>query len=46
MNALIFLVPVALALGLIMTGCAAFLLKRGHEDMEGAALRVLGNDDL
>jgi cbb3-type cytochrome oxidase maturation protein len=47
MNVLIFLVPVALALGL--TGLAAFLwsLKSGqYDDMEGDALRVLGDDDL
>jgi cbb3-type cytochrome oxidase maturation protein len=47
MNVLIFLVPVALGLGL--TGLAAFLwsLKSGqYEDMEGDALRALGDDDL
>jgi cbb3-type cytochrome oxidase maturation protein len=47
MNVLIFLVPVALGLGL--TGLAAFLwsLKSGqYDDMEGDALRVLGDDDL
>ena len=41
MNVLIYLVPMALALGL--TGLAAFLwsLRAGqYEDMEGAALRV------
>ena len=47
MNVLIFLVPVALGLGL--TGLAAFLwsLKSGqYDDMQGDALRVLGDDDL
>jgi cbb3-type cytochrome oxidase maturation protein len=47
MNVLIFLVPVALGLGL--AGLAAFLwsLKSGqYDDMEGDALRVLGDDDL
>jgi cbb3-type cytochrome oxidase maturation protein len=47
MNVLVYLVPMALALGLI--GLAAFLwsLKRGqYDDVEGAALRVLGDDDL
>jgi cbb3-type cytochrome oxidase maturation protein len=47
MNVLVFLVPVALALGLV--GLAAFLwsLRSGqYEDMEGAALRVLSDDDL
>jgi cbb3-type cytochrome oxidase maturation protein len=47
MNVLIFLLPVALGLGL--TGLAAFMwsLKSGqYDDMEGDALRVLGDDDL
>jgi cbb3-type cytochrome oxidase maturation protein len=44
---LIYLVPTALLLGL--TGLAAFLwsLKNGqYDDVEGAALRVLKDDDL
>ena len=47
MNVLIYLVPMALALGL--TGLAAFLwsLKSGqYDDVEGAALRVLSDDDI
>lgn len=47
MNVLIYLVPMALGLGL--TGLAAFLwsLRNGqYDDMEGASLRVLGDDDL
>jgi cbb3-type cytochrome oxidase maturation protein len=47
MNVLVYLVPMALALGL--TGLAAFLwsLKSGqYDDMEGAALRVLSDEDL
>jgi cbb3-type cytochrome oxidase maturation protein len=47
MNVLIFLVPMALALGL--TGLAAFLwsLRNGQfDDIEGAALRPLSDDDL
>ena len=47
MNVLVYLVPIALALGL--TGLAAFVwsLKTGqYQDMDGAALRVLGDDDL
>jgi cbb3-type cytochrome oxidase maturation protein len=47
MSVLIFLVPLALALGLI--GLAAFLwsLRSGqYEDMDGAALRILTDDDL
>ena len=47
MNVLVYLVPTALALGL--TGLAAFLwsLRAGqYEDIEGAALRVLSDEDL
>jgi len=47
MNVLIYLVPVALGLGL--TGLAAFLwtLRTGqYDDIEGAALRILPDDDL
>jgi cbb3-type cytochrome oxidase maturation protein len=47
MNVLVYLVPMALLLGL--TGLAAFLwsLRSGqYDDMEGAALRILEDDDL
>jgi cbb3-type cytochrome oxidase maturation protein len=47
MNVLVVLVPLALGLGL--AGLFAFMwtLKSGqYEDMEGAALRVLSDDDL
>ena len=47
MNVLIYLLPIALGLGL--TGLAAFLwsLRNGqYEDLDGAALRVLGDEDL
>jgi cbb3-type cytochrome oxidase maturation protein len=47
MNVLVVLVPLALGLGL--AGLFAFLwtLKNGqYEDLEGAALRVLSDDDL
>jgi cbb3-type cytochrome oxidase maturation protein len=47
MNVLIYLVPMALALGL--TGLGAFLwsLRNGqYDDVEGAALRVLSDDDI
>jgi cbb3-type cytochrome oxidase maturation protein len=46
-NVLIYLVPIALALGL--TGLAAFLwsLRNGqYDDVDGAALRVLSDDDV
>lgn len=47
MNVLIYLLPAALGLGLI--GLFAFLwaLKSGqYNDVEGAALRVLSDDDI
>jgi cbb3-type cytochrome oxidase maturation protein len=47
MNVLIYLVPIALGLGL--TGLVAFLwsLRSGqYDDLEGASLRVLLDDDL
>lgn len=47
MNVLIYLLPMALALGL--TGLFAFLwsLKSGQfDDVEGAALRVLSDEDV
>lgn len=47
MSILIYLVPAALGLGLL--GLAAFLwsLKSGqYEDLDGAAVRPLSDDDL
>ena len=47
MNVLIYLVPMALLLGL--TGLAAFLwsLRSGqYDDVEGAAIRILQDDDI
>lgn len=47
MNVILYLLPIALALGLL--GLAAFLwsLKKGqYDDLEGAAVRVLEDDDL
>jgi cbb3-type cytochrome oxidase maturation protein len=47
MNVLVYLVPMALLLGL--TGLAAFLwsLRSGqYDDLEGAAVRVLNDDDI
>lgn len=47
MNVILFLLPIALGLGLL--GLAGFLwsLKKGqYDDLEGAALRVLDDDDL
>jgi len=47
MNVLVYLVPMALLLGL--TGLAAFLwsLRNGqYDDMEGVAVRILEDDDI
>lgn len=47
MNVLIYLLPLALGLGL--TGLFAFLwsLRSGqYDDLDGAALRVLGDEDI
>jgi cbb3-type cytochrome oxidase maturation protein len=47
MTVLLFLVPLALALGFV--GLMAFLwsLKSGqYDDLDGAAQRVLSNDDI
>jgi len=47
MNVLVYLVPMALGLGLL--GLFAFLwsLNSGqYQDMDGAALRILGDDDV
>ena len=47
MTVLIYLVPMALGLGL--AGLAAFMwsLRSGqYDDMDGAALRVLSDDDV
>ena len=47
MDVLIYLVPMALILGL--TGLAAFMwsLKNGqYDDVQGAAVRVLSDDDV
>jgi cbb3-type cytochrome oxidase maturation protein len=47
MEVLVYLVPLALALGLL--GLAAFMwsLRTGQfEDMDGAAWRAIGNDDI
>jgi cbb3-type cytochrome oxidase maturation protein len=47
MNVLVYLVPMALGLGLL--GLAAFLwsLRAGqYEDMDGAGMRVLSDDDV
>lgn len=47
MNILVYLLPIALGLGLL--GLAAFLwsLKSGqYDDLDGAAARILDDDDI
>jgi cbb3-type cytochrome oxidase maturation protein len=47
MSVLVYLVPMALGLGLL--GLAAFLwsIRSGqYDDLDGAALRILGDDDI
>ncbi len=47
MNVILFLLPVALGLGL--AGLAGFLWSLGsgqYEDLDGSALRVLEDDDV
>jgi len=47
MNVLIYLVPMAIGLGLIALFAFLWALKSGqYEDIEGAALRVLTDDDV
>jgi cbb3-type cytochrome oxidase maturation protein len=47
MNVLVYLVPMALCLGLL--GLAAFFWSLNHgqyEDLDGASLRMLSDEDL
>jgi cbb3-type cytochrome oxidase maturation protein len=45
MNALVFLVPAALALGLLGLGFFLWTLKSGqYDDLDGAANRILFDD--
>ena len=47
MNVLIYLVPTALALGLAALLAFLWSLRSGqYDDIDGAALRVLSDDDL
>ena len=46
MNALLFLLPAALGLGLLGLGAFLWALKNGQfEDLDGAAARALFSDD-
>lgn len=47
MNGLLFLIPAALGLGLLAMGAFVWSVKnRQYDDIEGAAARVLLDDDL
>ena len=46
MNALVYLIPVALLLGLLGLGAFLWTLRSGqYEDLDGAAERILFDDD-
>jgi len=47
MSVLVYLVPMALGLGLIGLGAFLWSLRSGqYDDMDGAALRILNDDDV
>ncbi|MCK0207250.1 cbb3-type cytochrome oxidase assembly protein CcoS [Starkeya koreensis] len=47
MGVLLYLVPAALTLGLLGLGAFMWSLRSGqYEDLDGAAVRVLADDDL
>ena len=47
MNTLIFLIPIALFLGALGLGAFLWSLKSGqYDDLEGAAWRILDDDDI
>jgi len=47
MNVLVYLVPLALALGGLWLVCFLWSLRAGqYEDMEGAAWRILSDEDV
>ncbi|MBB4197260.1 cbb3-type cytochrome oxidase assembly protein CcoS [Rhodoblastus sphagnicola] len=47
MNVLVFLIPLAIALGLLALYGLFWSLKRNqYEDLEGAAYRILLDDDI
>lgn len=47
MNVLIFLIPIALGLGLLGLFAFMWTLKSGqYDDLEGAKWRILNDDDL
>ncbi len=47
MNVIVFLLPIALGLGLVGLGAFFWSIRSGqYEDLEGAASRMLADDDL
>jgi cbb3-type cytochrome oxidase maturation protein len=47
MNVLVYLVPIALGLGLVGLGAFLWSLRSGqYDDMDGAAWRILSDDDV
>ncbi|MEN3931657.1 cbb3-type cytochrome oxidase assembly protein CcoS [Microvirga sp. W0021] len=47
MNVLVYLLPMALFIGLGALGAFLWSLKSGqYDDLEGAAVRILNDDDL
>jgi cbb3-type cytochrome oxidase maturation protein len=47
MNVLVYLLPVALGLGLMALGGFLWSLKSGqYDDLDGAAARILDDDDV
>ncbi len=47
MNVLVYLIPIALALGLLaLYGLFWSLRREQYEDMEGSAYRILLDDDI
>lgn len=46
MNIIVYLIPIALLLGLLGLGAFLWSLKSGQfDDLDGAAMRALRNDD-
>ena len=47
MNVILYLLPIALGLGLLGLFCFLWALRDGqYNDMDGAALRILSDEDL
>ena len=47
MNALMLLIPIALGLGLVGLGAFLWSLRSGqYDDLEGAAVRILNDDEV